>query len=154
MDKRALTLFTVFFVAGMLFMGNGITGLYMAEFKQKACEGPLQCAGDETCCNFYNEKFGVCDRQENCDAIARFTFDERRKVSTYDAMETSEKYQLFNMAGAHIEGPQKASRLYSMLAGVLLVLVALIGFFIGKVRDIHAGKSHSLYRTKEHRKKR
>ena len=153
MDKRALVLFTAFFVAGMLFLGNGITGLYIVDFKQEACESPLECK-DGTCCNFYNEKFGVCDRQENCAAIERATFEARKKISTYDSLDKTEKYKMFSTVGAHIEGPKKADRLYSMLAGVLLVLFALIGFFIGKVRDIHEGRSHSLYRTKEHKRKR
>ena len=150
MDKRALFIFSVVFIAGMFLFGEGITGLYVMEFQQEPCGKDLDCMeSGQVCCNFYNENFGVCDTEDKCDDISRVTFDARRKVSTYDLMSKDEKYKLFNTMSVHVEAPKKASNLYSLIAGMILVLIALIGIFIGKVRDIHAGKSHSLYRTKE-----
>ncbi|MFA5888564.1 MAG: hypothetical protein WC852_07690 [Candidatus Nanoarchaeia archaeon] len=150
MDKRALFIFSVVLLAGMFLFGEGITGLYVMEFTQQPCGSNAGCSeAGQACCKFYNENFGVCDRQANCDAIGRVTFDARRKVSTYELMSKDEKYKLFNTMSVHVEAPKKPSNLYSLIAGMILVLIALIGIFIGKVRDIHAGRSHSLYRTKD-----
>ncbi|MFH1064986.1 MAG: hypothetical protein V1734_00585 [Nanoarchaeota archaeon] len=149
MDKRALFMFSILFVAGMFLFGEGITGLYVMEFTQEPCASSSNCLEPgQVCCSFYNEDFGVCDRKANCGAISRVTFDARRKVSTYDLMSKDEKYKLFSTMSVHVEAPKKASNLYSLIAGIILVLIAFIGIFIGKVRDIHAGRSHSLYRTK------
>lgn len=153
MDKRALMLFTAVLLAGMFLFGNGITGLYVMDFKQAPCDTDDKCVAEGTCCLFYKESFGICDKQENCKAIEQTTFDARRKISTYDSLTMNEKYEMFSMVGKHIEGPAKENKLYSAIAGIFLVLFAILGFFIGKVRDIHAGKSHSLYRTKRHKKK-
>lgn len=152
MDKRALFMFTVVFVAGMFLFGEGITGLYVMEFHQEPCGQDFKCSENKACCLFYNEKFGVCDTKDKCDDISRVTFDARRKVSSYDIMSREEKYNMFSTMSLHIESPKKASNTYSLLAGIILVLIAFIGLFIGKVRDIHAGRSHSLYRTKEEAK--
>lgn len=149
MDKRALFIFSILFVAGMFLFGEGITGLYVMEFQQEPCGKGFDCAEGKTCCNFYNEDFGVCDTEDKCDDISRVTFDARRKISTYDTMSKDEKYTLFNTMSAHVEAPKKASNTYSLVAGIILVLIALIGLFVGKVRDIHYGRSHSFYRTKE-----
>ncbi|MDD4878529.1 MAG: hypothetical protein PHO02_05840 [Candidatus Nanoarchaeia archaeon] len=149
MDKRALFMFTILFVAGLFLFGEGITGLYIMEFQQEPCGKEFDCGDGKVCCNFYNEEFGVCDTEDKCDDISRVTFDARRKVSSYDTMSRDEKYTLFSTMSVHVEAPKTASNTYSLIAGIILVLVAFIGIFIGKVRDIHAGKSHSLYRTKE-----
>ena len=150
MDKRALFILSVILLAGMFLFGEGMTGLYVMEFTQEPCGSNADCReAGQVCCNFYNEQFGVCDKETNCNAISRVTFDARRKVSTYDLMSKDEKYKLFNTMSVHVEAPKKPSNLYSLIAGMILVLIALIGIFIGKVRDIHAGRSHSLYRTKD-----
>ncbi len=149
MDRRALFMFSVCFIAGMFLLGEGITGLYVMEFQQPPCDADNKCSAENVCCLFYNEDFGVCDKETNCDAIEKVTFDARRKISTYDSLGKSQKYDMFSTVTAHIEGPKKESRAYSMIAGVILILIALIGLFVGKVRDIHAGRSHSLYRTRE-----
>lgn len=149
MDKRALFMFSVLFVAGLFLFGEGITGLYVMEFQQDPCGDDFKCSEGKLCCLFYNENYGVCDTEDKCDDISRVTFDARRKVSSYDVMSRDEKYKLFNTMSVHVESPKTASNTYALLAGIILVLIAFIGLFIGKVRDIHAGRSHSLYRTKE-----
>ncbi|MBU1321474.1 MAG: hypothetical protein KKF46_03880, partial [Nanoarchaeota archaeon] len=138
MDRKALFMFSIFFVSGMFLLGEGITGLYVMDFQQPACDADDKCIESNVCCLFYNEDFGVCDNENNCDAIEKATFDARRKISTYDSLDTSQKYSLFSTVTSHIEGPKKENRLYSMIAGVILIFIALAGLFIGKVRDIHA----------------
>lgn len=150
MDRKALFIFSVFFVSGMFLLGEGITGLYVMDFRQNACDSDDKCMDSNVCCLFYNEDFGVCDKEANCAAIDKATFDARRKISTYDRLETRVKYEMLSSTlNSHLEGPKKESRVYSMIAGVILIFIALAGLFIGKVRDIHSGKSHSLYRNKK-----
>ena len=56
MDKRALFMFSILFVAGMFLFGEGITGLYVMEFTQEPCGDNSDCQETvQVCCNFYNE---------------------------------------------------------------------------------------------------
>jgi len=132
----------MFFLAGLLLFGKGLTGLYILDFKQPPCDEDKDCAKGEACCYFYKENFGVCDKKSECAAIESVTFNARH--STYYLMEKTEKYKLFSMTSKHLEGPSKQSSLYSAVAGLLLILVAIFGFLVGKLRDIHAGKSRGM----------
>lgn len=145
MHKRALIFFTAIFILGAFFVGNGLTGLYILEFKQPPCDEDIDCQNTEVCCKFYNEEFGVCDEVDECDAIEKVTFDARRKISTYDSLEKKSFFPL-SLVSKHAESPSRPSMLYSTIVGLVLVLFAIAGFFIGKVRDIHSGRSKPFYR--------
>ena len=144
MNKKMLILFSSMFLIGVLLIGNGITGLYFLDFKQPPCDEDLDCQELNVCCLFYNENFGVCDLEENCKAITQVTFEARQSYSTYDLKQ--QDMQNPNLISSHIEGPSKNKAIYSALVGMFLILFALGGYFIGKIRDIHQGRSRSLYR--------
>ncbi|MBU2590004.1 MAG: hypothetical protein KKA65_00300 [Nanoarchaeota archaeon] len=145
MNKKMLLLFSAMFFIGVLLIGNGITGLYFLDFKQPPCDEDLDCLNSDVCCLFYNEDFGVCDKIPNCEAIKQVTFEARQSYSTYDSLE---KQDVNNpkLISSHIEGPSKNNAIYSALVGMFLILFAVGGYFIGKIRDIHQGRSRSLYR--------
>lgn len=146
MHKQALIVFIILFLGGAFLIGNGITGLYIMDFKQPPCDDNTDCTGlNDVCCKFYNEDFGVCDRQDKCEAISRVTFDARRKISTTDFVD-NKPIAPMGLVSSHIEGPSKPGFFYSILVGSFLILLAIAGFFIGKVHDIHHGRSRSLYR--------
>lgn len=146
MNKKMLVLFSSMFIIGMLFIGNGITGLYFLDFKQPPCDDNVDCQDMEVCCMFYEENFGVCDRQDKCEGIRQLTFEARQSYSTYDNLNDEQPAGELNLLSSHVEGPSKTKAIYSFLVGMVLILFALGGYSLGKIRDIHQGRSKFLYR--------
>lgn len=145
MNKKLIVLFSVIFLAGVFLIGNGVTGLYMLELNKMPCNENSDCAQSDVCCFFSNEDFGVCDLEKECPAIERASFEAGKKMTNSEFAETSFESNP-SLLSSHIETPAKPKAVYSAIAGILLVFISFTGYFIGKVRDIHYGKSRHFFR--------
>ncbi len=145
MNKRMLVIFSAMFFMGMLLIGNGITGLYLLDFKQPPCDENFDCPESEVCCMFYEKEFGVCDMEDKCDAIRKTTYDVSQSMTTYHSL-NKEDPGFLNIMSSHVQAPSKNKTIVSALVGMVLILFALSGYFIGKIRDIRTGRSRAFYR--------
>jgi len=124
------------FLLGAFFLGRGITGLYLMDFEQQPCVKDFDCNTIEVCCKFYHEDYGVCDSKENCAAIESVTREELQATDIsskeHDAQNkigiTQKK--LMSALKTHYERPQKQSQVHSVFVGAVLLLFALIVFYV------------------------
>jgi len=124
------------FLSGAFFLGRGITGLYLMDFEQQPCVEDSDCSGVEVCCKFYHEDYGVCDFEENCAAIESVTREELQ-TTEFSSEEQNQKIsvtqrKLMSALKTHYEKPQKQSQVHSVFVGAVLLLFALIVFYVNR----------------------
>ncbi|RME55360.1 hypothetical protein D6777_00760, partial [Candidatus Woesearchaeota archaeon] len=103
-----------------------ITGLFVYNYDY--CNNDKQC--EDTCCKFYKLDSGVCDEQKNCDAILEASKQEYMKLSALEVDETALLNRYMSMLKLHPEAPAKKSNYNTILAGLVLILLAVVSFLI------------------------
>jgi hypothetical protein len=128
MKKVTITIAIIFGLMSMAFLGKGITGMYLIDFKLSPCETDNDC--DDTCCKFYNVDEGVCDFESNCNAILQITREEYIRMTNLnvDSSVMLNKYQ--SIVKAHIEAPAQESHLNAILVGLVLLLLMAVSLLI------------------------
>lgn len=80
--RTSLVLITLslFYLAGILALGNGLTGItgqYNLDIEGDHCRQNNDCPGEEACCYFYNEGAGICGSTSDCKGIYQATKDAK-----------------------------------------------------------------------------
>ena len=119
MYEKSLTLVLTF--VGILLVGTGITGFYSIDFEQPICQTDDDCSYS-VCCAVYNEEFGLCDQQENCDGIyiATKNAEEVQKTSSTNVFRTAD------LSGLEEEATQ--SYIAVALGIILLLIIAVVSY--------------------------
>ncbi len=119
MYEKTLTIALAF--VGILLVGTGITGFYSIDFEQELCQTDDDCAYS-VCCPVYNEEFGLCDQEENCDGIyiATKNAEEVKKTSSTNVMGAADLSEL----------EEEATQSYIALALglILLLIIAVVSY--------------------------
>ncbi len=137
MDHRfVLVICSLFLVLGMLFVGDGITGMYSWDRMDRTCTTDSDCGDSKACCYFYGENYGVCDDFSACDDISTVSMEEKEQFSSlnHPSFEVG-KSALVSSVKAHIETPLAGYNRNSVIVGLLLVIFAACVYLLsGKHR--------------------
>jgi hypothetical protein len=128
MEKRRFPLFTGMVLMSLLLMGHGLTGDYLLGYRADACETTSDCSNNEVCCMFFEENYGICDEQKNCEAIKSVTREEKQgKISSLKPEGVDKKVMLTKAVSAQ-RSPVVPGKNYSIWAGLILLLLAVVIF--------------------------
>ncbi len=144
MEKKFIfVICSLFLVLGMLFVGEGITGLYSWDRIEDTCTADSDCADSEACCYFYDEDYGVCESFSACGDISRASMEEKQQLSSLNppSFEVGES-ALVSRVQAHVEKPLADYNRNSIIVGLLLVIFA-VGVYL--ISDRHVNR---LYKRK------
>ena len=78
MYQKVLSLILVF--AALFCLGYGVTGFATLDFNAEYCDSNSDCTTG-VCCYFYGDNAGICDLEENCDAISSVTMEAGSQLS-------------------------------------------------------------------------
>jgi len=142
-DRAMILGIAVLFFFGMLLVGKGFTGMYLIDvpsepldLPQEACETNDHCESDQVCCMFYKENYGVCEKQDNCKAIAQVTKEYKQQITT--APELAEGYKFTEqdklsvtkqISLSHLEKPSSKNDYASLITGAILLAMGAVWIF-------------------------
>ncbi len=131
-DRSLILGIAILFFFGILFFGQGITGMYLLDFEKDFCSETQDCPGDYVCCGFYEENYGICEHKVNCAAIKRLTKEEKERVSSDLGFNKprqfteEDKQTMLKTLTTHMERPQSKSPYPSIITGGILLLLGII----------------------------
>lgn len=122
---------SLFLILGMLFVGDGITGMYSWDRIDDICTADSDCADSEACCYFYDEDYGVCGDFSACDGISKASIEEKQQLSSLNPPSFEvEESALVSRVKAHVEKPLADYNRNSVIVGLLLVIFAVIVYLL------------------------
>lgn len=136
MEKRRVSFVMGMFLMGILLVGHGITGNYLLGYREDACEDSSDCVGDEVCCLFYEESYGICDLKDNCAGILQASRTEKEVQKTEKVTKAVDESKMLTNSVSAYRSPVGDSRNYSFSAGLILLLLAVLVFMWDTGRTI------------------
>jgi hypothetical protein len=123
MKEKLLSLFLALVAVSCL--GYGITGFYAIDYSGDYCDSDSDCSVG-VCCPFYGESNGVCDYEQNCDAIEMLSLETSGVMMSYSPEIVQE------------EVSEEVDRSYvAVILGAIILLIVLVVSYVEWKHEKH-----------------
>ena len=141
-----IEIIAIIVVIGLFFIGGGITGLHMFDFKQGFCDDNSDCESTELCCFFYEESHGICGKQIECSGIERLTKEEKQSRTNFE--QPKQEVGLTVSDKLSIEHPSETAENYFLIVFGALVLIGIIVYIVYH-KYFKGKKQHTMIKRKK-----